>query len=70
MRAARTLSRAPYSADMGSRARRGPCLSISEARSGIRKTVVAPNRDSTVPETGQEPVARETDSRSAGATVP
>lgn len=59
-----------YSEAIGGSARRGPYRSTSAARTGDRKTLVAPNRAMTVPATAYDPVARVTASSTATGTMP
>lgn len=55
---------------MGGSARRGPYRSISAARTGERKTLVAPNSAMTAPATEYEPVASLTASIRERETIP
>ncbi len=59
-----------WAAAMGTSARRGPYRSMSAARAGDRKTLVAENRAMTVPATAYEPQARVTASIRASGTTP
>lgn len=54
---ARTERSSAYAMAIGGSARRGPYRSISAARAGERKTLVAPNRAMTAPAREYEPVA-------------